>query len=108
MLHLTLLITIFSSLDFRYTINSNINIANAICFFFLFFSTVLAVYKDHYPEFVQYLYLFAPISLGLLNPSGFLSMEIQKGSDAPEDQQSRLKMMWRVVKGKAYVGSSPG
>ncbi|XP_072042067.1 LOW QUALITY PROTEIN: lysosomal cholesterol signaling protein-like [Amphiura filiformis] len=69
--------------------------------FALGYPIVLAVYKDHYPDFVQYLYLFAPISLGLLNPAGFLSLEIQTGSDAPEAQQSRLKMIWRVTKGLA-------
>ena len=44
------------------------------CYFF----TVLALYQDHHPEFVQYIYLFAPISLALLNPAAFLSLEIQR------------------------------
>uniref|UniRef100_UPI00358DE3CC lysosomal cholesterol signaling protein isoform X2 n=1 Tax=Myxine glutinosa TaxID=7769 RepID=UPI00358DE3CC len=39
---------------------------------------VHALYKDSNPEFLQFLYMVAPISLLILNPIGFLLCEFQK------------------------------
>uniref|UniRef100_A0A8C4PZ68 Uncharacterized protein n=1 Tax=Eptatretus burgeri TaxID=7764 RepID=A0A8C4PZ68_EPTBU len=39
---------------------------------------VQALYKDSNPEFLQFLYMVAPISLLILNPVGFLLCEFQK------------------------------
>nr|CAB3250704.1 integral membrane protein GPR155 [Phallusia mammillata] len=39
---------------------------------------VAVLYKKSYPEFLQYIYLLAPISLLILNPIGFMLLEIDK------------------------------
>ena len=45
-------------------------------FFFLF--SVQALYEDTHPEYLKYIYLIAPISVVVLNPIGFVMLEIQK------------------------------
>lgn len=37
---------------------------------------VVALYKNIHPEYASYLYLMAPISLAILNPIGYVLMEI--------------------------------
>uniref|UniRef100_H3CD17 G protein-coupled receptor 155b n=1 Tax=Tetraodon nigroviridis TaxID=99883 RepID=H3CD17_TETNG len=37
-----------------------------------------ALYRSTYPEYLQYIYLVAPVSLMLLNPIGFALCEVQK------------------------------
>ncbi|XP_071966207.1 lysosomal cholesterol signaling protein-like [Antedon mediterranea] len=46
--------------------------------FALGYPIIVALYQNCHPEFIPYLYLFAPISLVLLNPIGFICLEIQK------------------------------
>lgn len=44
---------------------------------YLFF-IVKAIYEELHPEYVNYLYLMLPISLVILNPIGFILMEVHK------------------------------
>lgn len=37
-----------------------------------------ALYSKIHPEYASYIYLLAPISLAILNPIGFVLMEISK------------------------------
>ncbi|KYO17825.1 integral membrane protein GPR155 [Alligator mississippiensis] len=46
--------------------------------FALGYPIVEALYQATYPEYLQYIYLVAPISLMILNPVGFIFCEIQK------------------------------
>lgn len=39
---------------------------------------VMALYQKAHPEYASYLYLMAPISLAILNPIGYVLMEISK------------------------------
>lgn len=39
---------------------------------------VAALYKDSHPEYASYLYLVAPINLAILNPVGYILLEINK------------------------------
>ena len=65
-------------------------------------STVEALYQNTYPEYLQYIYLVAPVSLMLLNPIGFAFCEIQKWKDQGNHQQSKLQIVglvvWQVLK----------
>ena len=49
--------------------------------FALILPIVNAVYKHSHPDYGRYIYLIAPISLVILNPIGFLLIEIQKRLD---------------------------
>lgn len=40
--------------------------------------TVVALYQKTHPDYASYLYLMAPISLVILNPLGFILMELSK------------------------------
>ncbi|CAB1417274.1 unnamed protein product [Pleuronectes platessa] len=60
--------------------------------FALGFPIVEALYQNTYPEYLQYIYLVAPVSLMLLNPIGFAFCEIQKWKDQGNHQQSKLKI----------------
>lgn len=60
-------------------------------------STVQALYQSTHPEYLQYIYLVAPVSLVLLNPVGFTLCEIQKWRDQENQQQSKLRVMGHVV-----------
>ncbi|KAK5908877.1 hypothetical protein CgunFtcFv8_016898 [Champsocephalus gunnari] len=46
--------------------------------FALGYPIVDALYRSTYPEYLQYIYLVAPVSLMLLNPIGFALCEVQK------------------------------
>ena len=60
-----------------------------------------ALYGDSHPEYSAYLYLMAPISLAILNPIGFVLLEIQKRRIATLENPSRLSLIWSVIKGVA-------
>ncbi|XP_045555477.1 integral membrane protein GPR155 isoform X2 [Salmo salar] len=64
--------------------------------FALGYPIVDALYRNTHPEYLQYIYLVAPVSLMLLNPIGFAFCEVQKWKDHPERQQGKLQII-RVV-----------
>ena len=55
-----------------------------------------AVYGKTHPNYVGYLYLMAPISLVILNPVGFVLMELGKHQ---ENEITKWKKVKNVVKG---------
>uniref|UniRef100_A0A8B9BBR6 G protein-coupled receptor 155 n=1 Tax=Anser brachyrhynchus TaxID=132585 RepID=A0A8B9BBR6_9AVES len=61
--------------------------------FALGYPIVEALYQTTYPEYLQYIYLVAPISLMMLNPLGFIFCEIQKWRDNRTVSQSKLKIV---------------
>ncbi|XP_041700244.1 integral membrane protein GPR155-like isoform X1 [Coregonus clupeaformis] len=65
--------------------------------FALGYPIVEALYKNTHPEYLQYIYLVAPVSLMLLNPIGFAFCEIQKWRDQRDRQQSKLKIVGVVI-----------
>ncbi|XP_056244453.1 integral membrane protein GPR155 [Seriola aureovittata] len=65
--------------------------------FALGYPIVEALYQSTYPEYLQYIYLVAPVSLMLLNPIGFAFCEIQKWKDEGNHQQSKLMIVGLVV-----------
>jgi len=73
---------------------------------------VKALYEQTHPEYANYLYLVAPVNLLLLNPIGFILMEISKQRDLDSreseangakgvvyEKPSFLTVMSRVTKG---------
>ncbi|XP_067932540.1 lysosomal cholesterol signaling protein-like isoform X2 [Watersipora subatra] len=56
-----------------------------------------ALYGKSHPEFVQYIYLIAPISVVILNPIAFVLLEIQKAS-AGGEQKSKGRIFLSVIK----------
>ncbi|XP_039456294.1 integral membrane protein GPR155-like [Oreochromis aureus] len=61
-----------------------------------------ALYQSTYPEYLQYIYLVAPVSLMFLNPIGFALLpvddrEIQKWKDQGNHQQSKVVIVGVVV-----------
>ncbi|KAM6934747.1 lysosomal cholesterol signaling protein [Xenentodon cancila] len=65
--------------------------------FALGYPIVEALYQSTYPEYLQYIYLVAPVSLMLLNPIGFAFCEIQKWKDQRNHQQNKLVIVGLVV-----------
>ncbi|XP_032384826.1 integral membrane protein GPR155 isoform X2 [Etheostoma spectabile] len=65
--------------------------------FALGYPIVEALYQQTYPEYLQYIYLVAPVSLMLLNPIGFAFCEIQKWKNQGNLQQRKLQIMGLVV-----------
>lgn len=65
--------------------------------FALGYPIVEALYKSTYPEYLQYIYLVAPVSLMFLNPIGFAFCEIQKWKNQGNHQQSKLVIVGLVV-----------
>ena len=59
--------------------------------FALILPIIDAVYKQSHPEYSQYVYLIAPISLVILNPIGLFLIEIQKRLD---DQRRHRGKSW--------------
>lgn len=58
------------------------------------------MYQDTHPEYINYLYLMIPISLVILNPIGFVLLEIQKQrSNAKSQGSSTLKIILTAFKG---------
>lgn len=56
-----------------------------------------ALYRSTYPEYLQYIYLVAPVSLMLLNPFGFALCEVQKWRQSGHSQHRTLSIMGVVV-----------
>ncbi|CAN9497748.1 unnamed protein product [Ophioblennius macclurei] len=65
--------------------------------FALGYPIVEALYQSTHPEYLQYIYLVAPVSLMLLNPIGFALCEIQKWKDHGNHQQSKIKIVGVVI-----------
>uniref|UniRef100_A0A8C3ARP4 G protein-coupled receptor 155 n=1 Tax=Cyclopterus lumpus TaxID=8103 RepID=A0A8C3ARP4_CYCLU len=65
--------------------------------FALGYPIVEALYQSTYPEYLQYIYLVAPVSLMLLNPIGFAFCEIQKWKNGSNHQQRKLLIVGIVV-----------
>nr|XP_056717550.1 integral membrane protein GPR155 isoform X2 [Euleptes europaea] len=61
--------------------------------FALGYPIVEALYQTTYPEYLQYIYLVAPISLMMLNPLGFIFCEIQKSRDSPTASLSKMEIL---------------
>ncbi|XP_062972438.1 lysosomal cholesterol signaling protein isoform X2 [Elgaria multicarinata webbii] len=61
--------------------------------FALGYPIVEALYQTTYPEYLQYIYLVAPISLMMLNPLGFIFCEIQKSRDNQNLSLSKIKIV---------------
>jgi predicted permease len=59
--------------------------------FALILPIIDAVYKQSHPEYSRYVYLITPISLVILNPIGFVLIEIQKRID---DQRRHRGKSW--------------
>lgn len=49
-----------------------------------FLTQVEALYRNTHPEYLQYIYLVAPVSLVVLNPLGFALCEVQKWQSSRE------------------------
>lgn len=62
--------------------------------------TVAALYEKTHPEYKNYLYLVAPVSLILLNPIAFILMEISKQRDFEnaEFENTRIKKSESLIK----------
>ncbi|XP_041865790.1 integral membrane protein GPR155 isoform X2 [Melanotaenia boesemani] len=65
--------------------------------FALGYPIVDALYRSTYPEYLQYIYLVAPVSLMLLNPIGFALCEVQRWRQTSHPQRSSLAIMGVVV-----------
>uniref|UniRef100_A0AAX7UKC5 DEP domain-containing protein n=1 Tax=Astatotilapia calliptera TaxID=8154 RepID=A0AAX7UKC5_ASTCA len=65
--------------------------------FALGYPIVDALYRSTYPEYLQYIYLVAPVSLMLLNPIGFALCEVQRWRQASHPQHSSLGILGVVV-----------
>ncbi|XP_061735993.1 lysosomal cholesterol signaling protein [Nerophis ophidion] len=65
--------------------------------FALGYPIVKALYQSTYPEYLQYIYLVAPVSLMLLNPIGFTFCEVQKWKNQGDHQQGKLLIVGQVA-----------
>ncbi|XP_069000302.1 lysosomal cholesterol signaling protein [Embiotoca jacksoni] len=65
--------------------------------FALGYPIVDALYRSTYPEYLQYIYLVAPVSLMLLNPIGFALCEVQRWKQTSQPQRSTLGIVGVVV-----------
>nr|XP_043902122.1 integral membrane protein GPR155 isoform X1 [Solea senegalensis] len=65
--------------------------------FALGYPIVDALYRSTYPEYLQYIYLVAPVSLMFLNPIGFALCEAQKWKQASHPQHSTLGILGIVA-----------
>ncbi|XP_050968225.1 integral membrane protein GPR155 [Labeo rohita] len=65
--------------------------------FALGYPIVDALYRSTHPEYVQYIYLVAPVSLMLLNPVGFALCEIQRWRHTNEPNYSKLRVIFTVI-----------
>nr|KAF6495064.1 G protein-coupled receptor 155 [Rousettus aegyptiacus] len=61
--------------------------------FALGYPIVEALYQTTYPEYLQYIYLVAPVSLMMLNPIGFIFCEIQKWKDTQNPSRNKVKIV---------------
>lgn len=65
--------------------------------FALGYPIVAALYKNTHPEYLQYIYLVAPVSLMVLNPIGFGFCEIEKWKKQANHQQSKIIIVGHVI-----------
>ncbi|XP_023657514.2 lysosomal cholesterol signaling protein isoform X1 [Paramormyrops kingsleyae] len=65
--------------------------------FALGYPIVEALYKNTHPEYLQYIYLVAPISLMILNPIGFAFCEVQNWRTSQEQHQHKLRIVAVVI-----------
>ncbi|XP_066521904.1 lysosomal cholesterol signaling protein isoform X2 [Hoplias malabaricus] len=65
--------------------------------FALGYPIVDALYRSSHPDYSQYLYLVAPVSLMLLNPVGFALCELQRWRESPDRNQSKLRIVSTVI-----------
>ncbi|XP_017164522.1 integral membrane protein GPR155 isoform X4 [Poecilia reticulata] len=65
--------------------------------FALGYPIVDALYRSTYPEYLQYIYLVAPVSLMLLNPIGFALCEVQRWRQESHLQHNSLGILGIVV-----------
>ncbi|XP_051565247.1 integral membrane protein GPR155-like isoform X2 [Myxocyprinus asiaticus] len=65
--------------------------------FALGFPIVKALYRNTHPEYLQYIYLVAPVSLMVLNPLGFAFCEVQRWRTGEPHQHSKLHVLGLVV-----------
>ncbi|XP_077072409.1 lysosomal cholesterol signaling protein [Siphateles boraxobius] len=65
--------------------------------FALGFPIVEALYRNTHPEYLQYIYLVAPVSLMVLNPLGFAFCEVQRWRNGELHQQSKLRVLGLVI-----------
>ena len=62
--------------------------------------TAVAIYSKAHPEYINYLYLIAPVSVIFLNPVGFTLLEIHKWqTTSPDQRSSKLKAVLSILKG---------
>ena len=59
---------------------------------------ITALYTESHPNFIRYMYIVAPISLAVLNPFGFLLIEIQNRIDDQKKYPERTWNKGQVVK----------
>uniref|UniRef100_A0A673MX13 Integral membrane protein GPR155-like n=1 Tax=Sinocyclocheilus rhinocerous TaxID=307959 RepID=A0A673MX13_9TELE len=65
--------------------------------FALGYPIVDALYRSSHPEYMQYIYLVAPVSLMLLNPVGFALCEIQRWRHTSDRNYSKLHVIFTVI-----------
>ncbi|XP_036425835.1 integral membrane protein GPR155 isoform X1 [Colossoma macropomum] len=65
--------------------------------FALGYPIVDALYRSSHPDYGQYLYLVAPVSLMLLNPVGFALCELQRWRQSPDHNHSKLHIISTVL-----------
>ncbi|XP_050975614.1 integral membrane protein GPR155 [Labeo rohita] len=65
--------------------------------FALGFPIVEALYRNTHPEYLQYIYLVAPVSLMVLNPIGFVFCEVQRWRNGEPHQKSKLQVVGLVL-----------
>ncbi|XP_059416747.1 integral membrane protein GPR155 [Carassius carassius] len=65
--------------------------------FALGYPIVDALYRSSHPEYMQYIYLVAPVSLMLLNPVGFALCEIQRWRHTNDSNYSQLHVIFTVI-----------
>lgn len=65
--------------------------------FALGYPIVEALYGSTYPEYLQYIYLVAPVSLMLLNPIGFALCEVQKWRQTSQSHHGKLDIAGVVI-----------
>lgn len=62
----------------------------------------MALYQKTHPDYPSYLYLVAPISLAILNPLGFVFMELEKRreqiDELRDNQENKFKVFLVVMK----------
>lgn len=65
--------------------------------FALGYPIVEALYRSTYPEYLQYIYLVAPVSLMILNPIGFALCEVQRWRQASHPERSTVAIVGVVI-----------